>query len=86
MTTQLKQTVDLREPQKKYKVIKKAVIRQTKELDSEQIGELSIGDVINVLEEQDVDKGGENIHRVRFDRGWTSITSSSTGEDLLEGI
>jgi hypothetical protein len=86
MTTQLKQTVDLREPQKKYKVIKKAVIRKTKELDSEQIGELSIGDVINVLEEQDVDKGGEKIHRVRFDRGWTSITSSTTGDILLQDI
>ena len=86
MTTQLKQTVDLRESQKKYKVIKRAVIRKTKELDSDQIGELIVDEEINVLEEQDVDKDGKQIHRVRFDRGWTSITSSTTDDLLLEEI
>ena len=64
----------------KMKVVKGATLRETKELDSEQLGALPKGSVIEVLEVVVLESGRT---RVRCSKGWTSVTGKS-GSDLLE--
>ena len=62
-----------------YKAVGKVAVREAAELDSEQSGALVIGEVIEVLESKTLESGQV---RVRFDRGWTSLTSKA-GKQLL---
>ena len=64
-----------------WRVVARAVIRVGSARDSDKAGILEIGEIIKVLEQRRVD----GAVRVRFDRGWTSIKTSSGGR-LLERL
>jgi hypothetical protein len=65
-----------------YRCVKKAVLRETAELSSAKRGTLQPGETIVAVESLRVDGPG-TLQRVRCERGWTSILSSS-GNVLLE--
>eukprot|EP01043_Picozoa_sp_COSAG02_P014436 COSAG02_NODE_595_length_19813_cov_12.215380_14_plen_511_part_00 len=64
-----------------FRVEHRAVIRSRSTRDSEEVGVLEEGDIIQVVEQRRVD----GVVRVRFDRGWTSIESSG-GVRLLRKV
>eukprot|EP01045_Picozoa_sp_COSAG04_P023655 COSAG04_NODE_2842_length_3494_cov_36.862739_4_plen_497_part_01 len=64
----------------KYEAIAKGAIRAGFELDSDKLGALKVGNVIEALEAR---KNDDGIMRVRFAQGWTSLTARS-GTVLLE--
>ena len=66
----------------RYRVVKTAVIRCGFELNSDEVGRLERGEVINVLERRETIADGMRTVRLRFDRGWTS-TSARSGNMLL---
>ena len=64
----------------KYKVLGAGVIRRGVSKTSEEVGRLTKGEVIEVSE---IVAQADGIVRVRFDRGWTSVTTKQ-GKKLLE--
>ena len=68
---------------RRYRVIKTAVLRSELRLDSEQVGTLQRGDVIDVLEAHETVEGGLRTERVRCATGWTSITSRAGNTMLI---
>ena len=62
-----------------YKAQALVIIRSSAELQSDKVGKLEPGEVIRALGTKDVGTS----RRVRFDRGWVSVTSQ-TGTVLLE--
>eukprot|EP01046_Picozoa_sp_COSAG06_P012102 COSAG06_NODE_699_length_12972_cov_41.323390_6_plen_1445_part_00 len=79
-------------------VLKKATVRETQELDSEEVGLLDVGTVVSVLEaarvvldddddSDDDDEDKPSIVRVRFEygelSGWTSVRAKS-GNRILD--
>jgi hypothetical protein len=64
-----------------FRVEHRAVIRSRSTRDSEEVGVLEEGEIIQVVEQRRVD----GAVRVRFDRGWTSIESSG-GVRLLRKV
>lgn len=59
-------------PPKKYKVIRKAALRASFDLDSDQVGILEAGDVIDVIQQRENENGQM---RVECKQGWTSVQS-----------
>ena len=64
-----------------YKAVASGVIREGAAMDSDKAGRVEEGETIIVTERQEVD----GTMRVKFDRGWTSVTSKS-GKVLLEEV
>lgn len=64
----------------KYKALGAGVIRSGVSKTSEEVGRLTKGEVIEVSE---IVAQADGIVRVRFDRGWTSV-STKQGKKLLE--
>ena len=70
----------------RYKAVAACAIRKAVDKSSETVGELQVGEVIDVLSTEDA---GPRVHagRVRacveFDRGWTNVTADN-GQALLE--
>ena len=62
-----------------YRALAQGVIRSGPSLDSERTGKLAEGETITVSERQDV----PGTMRVRFEKGWASVTSKK-GTPLLE--
>lgn len=62
-----------------YKALVKAAVRKAATLDSEKTGDLQPGEVVEVLESTML---GTGQIRLRFDRGWTSL-SSKAGKKLM---
>jgi hypothetical protein len=63
----------------RYQTLASCVIRKTAELESERTGELGPGQVIVAIETKDIG----STTRVKFDRGWTSMTARN-GTQLLQ--
>ena len=63
-----------------YKALAPGVIREGAEMDSDKAGKLEEGEEIVVTERKELDDG---TMRVKFDRGWTSVSAKS-GKALLE--
>ena len=63
-----------------YRVLAAAAVRAEVALDSDSVGVLGVGDIIEVIESQWLDSG---ITRVRFEHGWTSLVARN-GTKLLE--
>ena len=61
----------------KYRVIKKSVIRADFDKTSDQVGSLKAEDVIEVLEAR---KNDDDVMRVRFEQGWTSLNNREGAE------
>ena len=68
-------------PVNHWEVVKKALLKADRALDSHVIGELERGEIIENLE---TGHDGD-IVRIRCDRGWTSVTSRS-GNELLRPV
>ena len=66
----------------RYRCVKKAALRQSADLSSSKIGTLQPGQTIAVLESCTVTTSGGSLVRVRSERGWSSILSTS-GNELL---
>jgi hypothetical protein len=64
-----------------YKTLVASVIRKTEAMDSERTGELGPGEVIVAIETKPVG----STTRVKFDRGWTSVTAKN-GTQLLQEV
>ena len=62
-----------------YRALAQGVIRSGPSMDSEKAGKLAEGETITVSERQDV----PGTMRVRFEKGWASVTSKK-GTPLLE--
>ena len=60
--------------EKRYKCVRRSVIRAGFEMDSDKAGTLEKGTVIEVLEER---VNAEGITRVRFAGGWTSLVTGA---------
>lgn len=65
-----------------YTVVLKSVVRAGFEMDSEKVGIVKKGEEVLCYEERENEKG---VTRVRFDRGWVSLTSSD-GAAILEAV
>ena len=68
---------------RQYTVLVKATIRAGSSLDSQALGALEVGEVIEVVEAKELDPTRQL--RLRFDRGWTSAVSKA-GKQLLAGL
>jgi hypothetical protein len=66
----------------RYKVVQKATIKESWEMDSAVLGSADVGEVIEVLNFFVLESGQV---RVRLAQGWTSITSRA-GDTLLEAV
>jgi pimeloyl-ACP methyl ester carboxylesterase len=69
-------------PTKRYRVVAKAILRQSYDYLSEKIDELETGQVITVFEQRRMDDDRVRV-RCNTPRGWTSLVSSG-GTKLLE--
>lgn len=63
-----------------YKTLNSCVVRSGVSKDSEEVGRLDKGQIIEVVE---IAAQADGVVRVRFDRGWTSVTTKQ-GKKLLE--
>ena len=60
----------------------KSVVRAGFAMDSEKVGTIKKGEEVLCYEERENENG---VTRVRFDRGWVSLTSTS-GDVILEAV
>eukprot|EP01044_Picomonas_judraskeda_P004067 COSAG03_NODE_350_length_8727_cov_145.845913_7_plen_889_part_00 len=65
-----------------YTVVLKSVVRAGFGMDSEKVGTVKKGEEVLCYEERENENG---VTRVRFDRGWVSLTSSK-GDVILEAV
>eukprot|EP01043_Picozoa_sp_COSAG02_P063496 COSAG02_NODE_9020_length_2358_cov_2.369190_3_plen_112_part_00 len=75
MTTSCRQVIRAR-----YKAVANCKIREGSDMVSKLIGTLEAGEIIEVTDTEELANG---TTRVRFDRGWTSV-SVKNGSALLE--
>ena len=66
-----------------YRVLKRATVREEFELSSHAIFAIDAGGLVNVLETRTTESGQV---RLRFERGWTSLTSRKDGTQLLQFV
>ena len=64
----------------KYRAVAKSAIRAGFELDSDKLGSVKVGEVIEVIEAR---KNADGVFRVKFAQGWASLKGRS-GKVLLE--
>eukprot|EP01045_Picozoa_sp_COSAG04_P012825 COSAG04_NODE_879_length_9676_cov_154.321499_2_plen_319_part_00 len=65
---------------RKYRAVAKSAIRAGFDLDSDKLGSVKIGEVIEVIEAR---KTADGVFRVKFAQGWASLKGRS-GKVLLE--
>jgi hypothetical protein len=65
-----------------YTAVLKSVVRAGFSMDSEKVGTIKKGEEVLCYEERENENG---VTRVRFDRGWVSLTSAS-GDTILEPV
>jgi hypothetical protein len=66
----------------RYKAVAPGVIRKAADMDSDKVGKLEQGEIVEVTE---TEKTASGTTRVHFDRGWASV-SAANGKLLLEKL